>query len=82
MGFNSGLKGLISELKVVVTLLALYSKCSLLCNQTLKHPIVRIVVGFLSIEENTIGYKRRSFHSTLKEIRSFGALADKSRDRL
>jgi len=42
---------LILELKVVVTLLALYSKCSLLCAQTLKHPIVRIVVVFLSIEE-------------------------------
>jgi hypothetical protein len=70
------------ELKVIVTLLALYSKCSMLCAQTLKHPIVRIAVVFLSIEENTIGYKRRSSHSTLNKTRSFGALTDKSRDKL
>jgi len=36
------------ELKVVVTLLALYSKCSMFCAQTSKHPIVRLVEVFLS----------------------------------
>lgn len=40
----------ILELKVVVTLLALYSQCSMFCAQTVKHPIVKFVAVFLSTE--------------------------------
>jgi hypothetical protein len=41
----------ILELKVVVTLLALFSKCSVFCAQTVKPPIVRLVAVFLSTED-------------------------------
>jgi len=41
----------ILELKVVVTLLALYSKCSMFCAQTVKHSIVRLVAVFLRTEK-------------------------------
>jgi len=58
----------ILELKVVVTLLALYSKCSMSCAQAVKHPIVGIVAVFSGLRRNTIGYECRSSHSTPNKI--------------
>jgi len=41
----------IMERKMVVTLLASYSKCSMFCAQTVKHPTLGFVAVFFRIEE-------------------------------